>query len=152
MFIRYQIVRNAALVLGTGGIIAAIALSPSSPPGPPGPVPLPVAPAPLAPTPAPTPTPTPAADPMDSLRLEVARQLMEGQATSERIKDLNRGRGPKVSLYDDDRDGRWDRAKVDYDRDENWDENWTRKGGTVERKDLKSSKVLILDGGAWRAK
>ncbi len=94
----------------------------------------------------------PAADPTEALRLEVAKVILEGRASGDKLKDYTRGRGPKFNLYDDDKDGRWDRAKADYDRDDTWDENWTRKGDTVERKDLKSGGIQLLEGGAWKAK
>ena len=47
----------------------------------------------------------------------------------------------KLNLYDDDKDGQWDRGKLDYDRDEVDDEKWNFKNGRWEK-----------DGGAteWR--
>jgi len=109
------------------------------------------APAPVEAIPQKTPA-TPAATGVEALQLEVARVILEGKASGDKLKDYTRGRGPKFNLYDDDKDGRWDRAKADYDRDDTWDESWTRKGESLERKDEKTNGILVLDGGAWKAK
>jgi hypothetical protein len=80
-------------------------------------------------------------------------ELRSGRAKEARVKDFNRGKGPKLSLYDDDGDGRWDRAKVDHERDEVWDEKWTHKpDGTVERKSEHSGAVSVLSDGKWVGK
>jgi hypothetical protein len=80
---------------------------------------------------------------------EVVDLLLNQRATSDKIKDLKRGAGPKINVYDDDKDGRWDRAKVDHERDERWDESWTVKVGRVERKKEATGVVYLFDGGAW---
>ncbi len=60
---------------------------------------------------------------------------------------------PKVNLYSDG-GKRWERAKVDLDRDGAWDESWTfAEGGGVERKvspadDSRYSQVFRLDATA----
>ena len=60
--------------------------------------------------------------------------LLTGRAQGRKAKDAFRGTGQKVNLYDDDRDGRWDRAKQDRDRDGRWDVKWTRRGERINRK------------------
>ena len=83
----------------------------------------------------------------------IVKEMLERPATSAKIKDLTSGRGAKVNLYDDDGDGRWDRAKLDNERDETWDEKWTRKpDGTLERKIEATGQVLVWSAGAWAAR
>jgi len=98
------------------------------------------------------PAATPAVSGVEGLKLEVAKVILEGKATSEKIKDYTKGRGPKFNIYDDDKDGRWDRAKADYDRDDTWDESWTRTGNSLERKDTKTNKIMVFEGGVWKDK
>ncbi len=84
--------------------------------------------------------------------LQVRDALLKKRASGKKEKDLFRGRGPKVNLYDDDKNGSWDRAKVDLNRDDDWDEKWTVKNGDVERKVISSNKVLLWKNGAWTPK
>lgn len=90
------------------------------------------------------PTPTRAAE--GAAALKVVGEMAK-PATGKKVKDLYRGSGPKVNLYDDDRDGTWDRAKVDVDRDGTWDEKLSRKGGRLERR--VGSKVFVHRDGRW---
>jgi len=83
--------------------------------------------------------------------VDVAQLMLTQRATSDKIKDLKAGNGPKINLYDEDKNGTWDRAKVDLDRDDNWDEKWTVKNGTVERTIEKSGKTFVLDGDNMRS-
>ncbi len=92
--------------------------------------------------------PVASSDPLVAL----AQRMLSERATGPKLKDALRGRGPKVNLYDDNGDGRWDRAKVDHERDETWDEKWTLKDGRLERKVESSGKVSVFEGGAWVAK
>ena len=82
----------------------------------------------------------------------IARKMLDERASGAKAKDVFGGNGPKVNLYDDDGDGKWDRAKLDIDRDGKDDEKWTAKGGTLERKIVSSGKVLVLRDGAWADK
>lgn len=85
--------------------------------------------------------------------LERAAQMMlQGRATSKKAKDALSGSPVKVNLYDDDGDGRWDRAKVDSDRNDSWDESWTRKGEVLERKLGATGQVEVWTGAGWKAK
>lgn len=81
--------------------------------------------------------------------LKLAEALPVLQASGKKQKDYYRGSGPKVNLYDDDQDGRWDRVKVDLERDETWDESWTVKGGEVERRVTASGVVYLFRAGSW---
>ena len=84
---------------------------------------------------------------------ELARLLLKDKAGAKKYKDAMGYKSTwKANLYDDDQDGKWDRAKVDKGRDETWDEKWTRKGDTVERKDVNTGKVRVLKQGKWVAK
>jgi hypothetical protein len=83
---------------------------------------------------------------------DVAHKILHERASDKKIKDLHDGSGPKINLYDDDGDGKWDRAKVDRDRDDTWDESWTAKDGTVERKLAPNDKILYFKDGAWADK
>ena len=51
-----------------------------------------------------------------------------------KIKDVSKGAPWKVNLYQDDGHATLNRAKVDLDRDDKWDEKWTLAGGTITRK------------------
>lgn len=70
----------------------------------------------------------------DGLRdLDVLMLALIEQPVQAKIKDASRGRPFKINLYSDD-DTRFNRAKVDLDRDDQWDEKWTFKpGGVIER-------------------
>ncbi len=50
-----------------------------------------------------------------------------------------------LNLYDDDRDGVWDRAKLDMNRNEVDDEKWTFKKGRWE----KDGGATTWDGQSW---
>ena len=81
----------------------------------------------------------------------MVRRLLESPASGEKRKDALFGDGPKVNLYDDDQDGRWDRAKVDRDRDDTWDEKWSREGSVLSRKDVATGARSVFTGDGWRA-
>jgi hypothetical protein len=163
MFVKYQHVRNGVLVAALAGAGAWWFLTPSAPEAEPAPSGLvaasgsPSRPAtpggsppgadPLAAA-APEPPAAPATQVRDPL-LTLAGVLLEGRAPSDKIKDYLKGQGAKFNLYDDDKDGRWDRAKIDFDRDEVWDEKWTRKNDTVERQLEVSGNRLVLRDGRW---
>jgi hypothetical protein len=72
----------------------------------------------------------------------------------EKIKDATGGTPFKVNLYSDDR-ARWNRVKIDLDRDEKWDEKWTiAADGSIEREvapadDEVYSEKYQRSGDAW---
>lgn len=170
MFIRYQTVRTILIAVVASGATVGLVLCATSDkkePVPSAPVAVQTSPAPTGPAPtgsgATSPAPRPmandpvgsnpgATDPNEARMLEVARVMLEERATSEKIKDLFRGSGPKVNIYDDDKDGRWDRAKVDWNRDEIDDEKLNVKNGVLERRDEKSGQIKVFGGGAWTVK
>lgn len=53
---------------------------------------------------------------------------------TDKIKDATKGQSYKVNLYQDAGHSSFNRAKVDLDRDDKWDESWTIDGQTVTRK------------------
>ncbi len=79
----------------------------------------------------PSPTlPAASSRPWDSLILGRKGQNLG----SDKIKDASKGAPYKVNLYQDADSPVMNRAKVDYDRDEKWDEKWTfAPDGSVER-------------------
>ena len=75
-----------------------------------------------------------------------AMHLANSRAVGKRNQDaMGNTSNWKLNLYDDDGDGIFDRAKVDYERDGNWDEKWTRKQGRWE----KVNGALVWTGKAW---
>lgn len=73
-----------------------------------------------------------------------------------KVKDATKGKPYKINLYSDDGQ-RFNRAKVDLDRDDKWDESWTWKGSDIERQvapadDERYSEVWLLSGEAWKKK
>ena len=98
----------------------------------------------------PSPAPTKAGVKLPAVYGKVGTTIRDGRARGKKAKDAMRATGAKVNLYDDDQDGKWDRAKVDVQRDGSWDGKLTRKGGAIELK--LGGVVYWLDGDAWRPK
>ena len=75
----------------------------------------------------------------------------------EKIKDATKGQAFKINLYADGGQ-RFNRAKVDLDRDDKWDESWTFKSATdIERQvapadDEHYTEVYVATDGAWAKK
>lgn len=74
--------------------------------------------------------------------------------SGDKAKDAIKGGAYKVNLYRDSGKSAVNRAKVDLDRDEKWDEKWTWDGGAVERQvapadDEKYTEIYVLSGRAW---
>ena len=76
-------------------------------------------------------------------------KLANGRANSSgkgKGKDVLGSRSPwKLNLYDDNRDGRWERGKLDTNRDGVEDEKWNFKNGRWE----KDGGASIWDGQNW---
>jgi guanyl-specific ribonuclease Sa len=113
-----------------------------------------------APTPksAPTSTATTAAGAAGGLRAvdNDVLALVAKTPVADKVKDATRGKPYKVNLYSDDKKV-YNRAKIDLDRDDKWDESWTWKGSQIERQVSPSdneqfTEVWILSAGAWRKK
>jgi len=104
-------------------------------------------------TPAPTTAAaTPAGDarPFEALLFERAGTDLG----TTKLKDVTKGKTYKVSLYQDDGHTTMNRAKVDVDRDDKWDEKWTVDGTNISRKvapndDEDYTETWIWDGSAW---
>lgn len=81
------------------------------------------------------------------IRYRNAMKIATGRANrTGKGKDVLGSRSPwKLNLYDDDRDGVWDRGKLDTNRDEVADEKWNYKQGRWE----KEGGAKIWDGENW---
>ena len=97
------------------------------------------------------------ASPLDSSQSSVTPDLARYRAamkiatspadSSGKGKDVLGSSSPwKLNLYDDNKDGQWDRAKLDKDRDEVDDEKWNFKNGRWE----KASGESIWMDGSWK--
>jgi hypothetical protein len=84
-------------------------------------------------------------------------------AGKDKIKDIEPGNRVKVSLYNDgERNGtdRWDRMKVDYNRNGRWDEKWSDMDGdgVFDRRQISTKddetydRELLLKNGRWMPK
>lgn len=98
--------------------------------------------------------PSPATDqfalrPMDTEIIAAAAAKISG----DKVKDAIRGRSWKVNLYKDAGEAQVNRAKIDLDRDDKWDEKWTWKGSEITREiasndDEAYDKKFLLNPGA----
>lgn len=150
------VVGAGSVVLFMGG--AAVVKSIPERPKPPTKVVSP-APAPFAvqtPEVVEAPAPAPEAPPADGLR-DVDRVVFgyQGQNLgSSKKKDVTKGRPYKVNVYQDDGHTSANRAKIDLDRDDQWDEKWTFSDSGVQRKiapadDENYTEVVLFVGGEW---
>lgn len=69
-------------------------------------------------------------------------------------KDITKGRPYKINLYQDAGKNSVNRAKVDLDRDDKWDEKWTFDGSNISRKvapaaDESYSESYVWNGAEW---
>lgn len=75
---------------------------------------------------------------------------------SDKVKDATGRTSYKVNLYQDAGQASMNRAKVDLDRDEKWDEKWTFAPDGITRQvapndDEQYSQTFLWSGGAWVA-
>ena len=75
---------------------------------------------------------------------------------NKKLKDVTKGKPFKVNLYQDDGNSVMNRAKVDLDRDDKWDEKWTFDGPNVSRKvapadDENHTELTVWNGSEWVA-
>lgn len=73
---------------------------------------------------------------------------------SSKKKDITAGKPYKVNLYQDAGNATLNRAKVDLDRDDKWDEKWTFDGDRITRKvapadDENYTESYIWTGSEW---
>lgn len=117
-------------------------------------------PPPATPTVGPVATPTPTPTPTDA-KISAPRdcdtamlRLIAATPVEEKIKDATRGSPYKINLYSDDKVA-WNRAKIDLDRDDKFDEKWDFKpGDVIERQvapadDEQYTETYVLTAGAW---
>jgi hypothetical protein len=94
------------------------------------------------------------ARPWDSLILARKGQDLRG----DKIKDASKSESYKVNLYQDAGSPVMNRAKVDYDRDDKWDEKWDiAADGSVERQvapkdDENYTETWVYRDGSWSPK
>lgn len=126
------------------------------------PEPEPYEPPPVATRPAPpTPEVQPAVTPVTTNPADPARPwdnailaFQDKDLGGPKKKDLAPGEPWKVNLYQDEGHATLNRAKVDLDRDEQWDEKWTLEGGVVSRQvspgdDGVYTETWIRQGMGW---
>ncbi len=112
-----------------------------------------VSPPPASPS-LPAPTNTSGLRPVDRDLLEALRR----PATSDRIKDAFPGRPYKITIYCDNPGGGWNRAKIDLNRNNRWDEKITIVNGEPTKRQVASRDDENYDleyrwrGGQWVAK
>lgn len=86
--------------------------------------------------------------------------LLERAGTSigsKKVKDAAKGKPWKVNLYQDEGEAVMNRAKVDIDRDDQWDEKWTFSADGVSRKvspgdNEDYTEAFDWDGSGWQAR
>lgn len=75
---------------------------------------------------------------------------------SDKLKDVTSGKPYKVNVYQDAGQSTANRAKVDLDRDDKWDEKFTFEADEIRRDvapadDERYTQHYRWDGGAWAA-
>ena len=157
------------LVLVAVGVGAWIVFKPAPqepPPAPPAPVVIrevgPPPPSPVTPVTPPnlptttTPPSTPEPPGLRDVDREMLR-LVKTATVQEKIKDATSGRPYKINMYSDDGKA-WNRAKIDLNRNEKFDEKWTWKPtGDIERQvatkdDENYDQTWILLQSGWKQK
>jgi hypothetical protein len=156
---KYKTFRNLVVA---GGVAAAGAggyalLSRDGAPPPVMPASAP-APAPAAvPAPAPDPVAAPSGDrqPLRPIDRRVLERLKSPIAGGDKIKDAFKTEAIKVNLYQDAGQPLPNRAKLDLDRDDRFDEKWTVAAGGISREissaddDATYDQRWLLDGEVW---
>lgn len=89
---------------------------------------------------------SPNADTLLNARYAEAMKIATSPSQKGKGKDVLGSKHPwKLNLYDDDSDGKWDRGKLDTNRDDIDDEKWNFKSGRWE----KDNGQQIWDGKNW---
>lgn len=73
---------------------------------------------------------------------------------SDKLKDVTKGRAYKVNLYQDSGKSTMNRAKLDLNRNDKWEEKWTFDGPNITRQvapadDENYTETYIWNGSAW---
>ena len=155
----------AAVSVGTLVVVGAISLGSDTPDAPVtvAPARIDASPTPVAPI-APAVAAAPAAPaanvpPGGLARRDWDQVVFDNQSRDlhgDKLKDVSKGKSYKVNLYQDAGKGTMNRAKVDIDRDDKWDEKYTVDGGAVTLQiapadDENYTKTYLWNGGAWEA-
>lgn len=105
-------------------------------------------------SPAPSPEPAAAGGPAER-PVDVAVMQWRGKNLGEeKKKDVTKGRPFKVNVYQDAGKSEVNRAKVDLDRDDKFDEKWTFDGESITRQvapndDESYTETYVWNGEAW---
>jgi len=161
----FLVAGGASVLLTLGGLAAFIVMRRPEPP----PIVATITPATASATPA-TATPAtarpariaPASQPTPSAAGDLSRpqdtdvmRFVGQDLGSKKRKDVTSGKAYKVNVYQDDGKTSANRAKVDLDRDDKWDEKWTfDDDGSITRKvaprdDEDYTEVWQWTGDAW---
>ena|SRR5688572_4782402 len=156
----FRLLIIGVVVVAVGGAISFFALRPQVEPPVPPPSPVvirevapPTAPPPIAPPVVATTPEPPGLRPVDQEMLRLVKTAL----VQEKIKDATSGRPYKINMYSDDGKA-WNRAKVDLNRNDKFDEKWTWKpSGDVERQvatkdDENYDQTWILLPTGWKQK
>jgi hypothetical protein len=86
---------------------------------------------------------------------EVLDLIRRRKANTDKIKDALPGRNYKVNLYRDAGFNRWNRVKIDLNRNNRWDEKWTIKDNVIirqvsSRDDEVYDQKFVLTGNQWQ--
>jgi hypothetical protein len=86
---------------------------------------------------------------------EVLDLIRRRTADTDKIKDALPGRNYKVNLYRDAGFNRWNRVKIDLNRNNRWDEKWTIKDNVIirqvsSRDDEVYDQKFVLTGNQWQ--
>ncbi len=104
------------------------------------------------------PTAPPAAPATPTGNLTPVQKVVMGYANkdlgSKKLKDVSKGKPYKINVYQDDGQSTANRAKVDLNRNDRWDEKWTFDGDSVQRKvapadDENYTEVYLWNGEDW---
>jgi hypothetical protein len=117
---------------------------------------------PVTPTPTPTPTPVPTPDPTPTTSSDLAARPYDAEVISwskrsisgDKVKDATKGKSYKLNLYKDAGMITVNRAKLDLDRDDKFDEKYTFETSkiTLQRApadDEQYTETFHWNGSGW---
>ena len=108
--------------------------------------------------PKPVVAPPPAVDgPSERAADKAVMRFFGKDLGTKKRKDVTSGQPFKVNVYQDAGSATANRAKIDLDRDDKWDEKWTFKDGQISRKvssadDESYDQEQVWKDGAWAAR
>lgn len=120
----------------------------------PAPVPVPVVAVPVVAPPPPTPVPTSAPVPSRREVDDVLFSYLGRNLGTDKLKDVTKGKPFKVNVYQDSGKPAVNRAKVDLDRDDRWDEKITFDAERITRQVASADDewydlTYHWDGSSW---